>query len=445
MNIALYFENIISYILGWPLIIYVISISAICTTALYFIQFRYFIKSWKLTLFPETPKIETQEKFDMTPFQAFVNTLSTSLGNGSIAGMATAIYSGGPGAAFWVLVVGIITMALRFSEIFLSTYFRNKTKEKSSIGGPMLYLKSVIGGKTLSWIYALFTLCYGLIVGCAMQANSVRISAETTWGLKPITVAIALLLFVLYVIVGGAPRIVKISNKIVPLKVGLFFSSTLFILIYHFKSIIPALKIIINSAFSPTAMAGGAIGFSVQQAIRFGMIRNINATESGLGTAAIFFSSTGSKKPVETGIMSMLITFISTIVCFLICLCIVASGVWDSGLTSTALTISAYQTVFGSFAGLIVSFLSITFGLGVVVAFVYVSKECWMFLTKRKFGYIFDTLFCLFTFAGALMKVDIVWSAGDIINASMLAINLFGILYLLPLIRKKVLAYIKDN
>ncbi len=432
------------FLLGWPLIVYVISISIICTIVLSFIQLRYFFTSWKFTLFPERPKKE-KEKIDMTPFQAFVNALSTSLGNGSIAGMATAIYSGGPGAAFWVVVIGFLTMAIRYSEVFLSTYFRIHTKEQSAIGGPMLYLKGVIGGKMLSWIYALFCLLYGLIVGCAIQTNSIRISVVTTWGLRPITVAIILLLFIIYVVMGGAHRVVKVSDKIVPIKVFLFFGSALVILVYHYGALLGALQLIITSAFSTTALAGGAIGYSVLHALRYGMIRNINATESGLGTAAIFFGATGSKKPVESGIMSMLITFTSTLVGFLICLCIVATGVWDSGLTSTALTISAYKTVFGPFAGWIVSFLSISFGIGVVIGFVYVAKECWLFLTKGRFAVLFDIIFCLMAFYGALMNVHVVWAAGDIINAVILAINLFGIIYLLPLIRRKFIEYKKRN
>jgi len=436
--------SILTPVVEWlslPIILYVIAISVTCSIALYFIQLTQFVKSWKLTLFPEKITRDSKEQIDMTPFQAFVNALSTSLGNGSLAGMATAIYSGGPGAAFWVVVVGFLTMAIRFCEIFLSTYFRETTTEKSAIGGPMLYLKSVIGGKTLAWFYALSCLLYGLIVGCAMQTNSVGISAVATWGVKPIYVAIILLLFVAYVVMGGATRIVKISNKIVPIKVGLFFSTSIILLAYHYASLLGAFKLIIQGAFTPGALIGGAIGLTVQRAMRIGMLRNINATESGLGTAAIFFGATGSKKPIESGIMAMLITFTSTLVCFMISLSIVASGVWNSGLTSTALTIAAYKTAFGGAAGWLVSFLSITFGIGVIVGFVYVAKECWLYLTNKRFGIIFDILFCACAFFGTLIHVDIVWDAGDLINAAMLAINLFGIMYLLPLIRTKYLEY----
>jgi len=432
--------------LGWPLIFFVVSVAIICTIALSFVQIRYFLKAWKLTLFPEKVKTENQkEKIDMTPFQAFVNALSTSLGNGSIAGMAVAMTTGGPGAALWMVVVGFLTMSIRFSEIFLSTYFRATSTEKSAIGGPMLYLKSVAGGKVLSYLYASLCLVFGLIVGCSMQTNSVRISAFKTWGISPLLVAIIVTLFVAYVALGGAARVVKMSNRIVPLKVGLFFGSTFIVLLYNYKTLIPALQLITKSAFSPAAIAGGFVGFAVQQAIRVGMLKNITATESGLGTSAIFFGATGSKKYIDSGIMSMLVTFISTTVGFLICWAIVASGAIKSNLTSTALTIEAYSSAFGAIAGWIVSFLSITFGIGVIVGFIYVSKECWLFLTNKRFGRLFDIIFCLFAFAGALVKVEVVWESADIILACMLAINLFAIMYFLPLIRKNIKSYVKSK
>jgi len=442
----------INIYLGWPLIIFVVSIAIICTIALGFVQCRYFFKAWKLTLFPEKVPTDAQEKIDMTPFQAFVNALSTSLGNGSIAGMAVAMVVGGPGAAFWMVVVGILTMAIRFSEIFLSTYFRAHSTEKSAIGGPMLYLKSMPGGKILSWLYAFFCLAFGLIVGNAMQTNSVRVSALKTfgalgaWKFGPLLIAILVTLFVAYVVMGGAPRVVKMSNRIVPLKVGLFFTATFVVLAYNYQTLLPALQLIISSAFTPLAMVGGTIGFTIQHAMRVGMFKNIAATESGLGTSAIFFGATGSKKFVESGIMSMLVTFISTLVGFLICWAIIASGAWESGLanpelTSTALTIEAYSSAFGALAGWMVSFLSITFGIGVIVGFVYICKECWLFLTNKRFARAYDIVFCLFAFAGALVKVNVVWESADIIMACMLVINMSAILYLLPTIRKKLAEY----
>lgn len=265
----------------------------------------------------------------------------------------------------------------------------------------------------------------------------------TTWQIPYLLTAFVLLAFIVFVVYGGASRIVRVSQAIVPLKVGVFFISTGIVLIYHAAALPAALKLMLGMAFSPQAVLGGALGFSVQQAMRYGILRSILATESGLGTAAIIFSSTGSTDAVKDGLISMLSTFISTLVCFIIALCIVVSGVWNNGLTSTALTISSFATVFGSFGGWVVSFLSISFGIGVLVAYAYITREAWLSVTKGRWAFLFPPLFCAVVFAGALISVDFVFYFADVINGGMLFINLFGIAYLLPVIIKSVKQFIK--
>ncbi len=419
--------SLLNSLMGWPLMIYVIGVGVICTLALKAPQLRYFFYSWKLIFFP--PKQSASLPADMTPLQAFINTLSTNLGNGSLAGVATAIYAGGPGAAIWMLIIGFVLMPVRFAEVYLSVLF-SAQKKGSLLGGPMLYLQSVAGGAFLAPLYAILCLFF-MIIGSGIQSNSIRISMQN-WQINPWITAVVLLAFILYVTFGGAARIVKISDRIVPIKVIVFFISTTIILAYHWNNLLPALKLMSSAAFSPLALAGGIIGFSVQQAMRFGISRSILATESGLGTAAILFSATGSKTPEKDGFIAMLSTFISTLVCFILALCIVASGVWNNGLTSTALTISSFSTVFGWLGGWMVSFLSITFGIGVLVSYAYITKEAWISISRGKFTREFTIVYCLCVFAGALLNVELVFALADYTNAGMLAINLFGILYLLP-------------
>jgi len=434
-------QQVSEFILGWPLMIYVVVISILCTVAFKGIQFRYFIQAWKVSLSPK----QTGKKGDMTPAQAFINTVNASLGNGSIAGMATAIYAGGPGASLWVVFFGFLLMAVRFAEVYISTLYGARASTSAVLGGPMLYLKYVIGGRVLSYCYAFFCLLFGLLIGNAMQANSIQLSIATTWGVKPIITALVLLSFVIYILYGGAPRIIKASGRIVPIKVGVFLFSSLFVLIYNYNSLLSSLYLIGSSAFQPLAPTGGMIGFSVQQAIRYGMARSVMATESGLGTAAILFGFTGSDDPMQSGLMGMISTFVSTCVCFIVALCIVASGVWNSGLNSTALTIAAFDTAFGSIGGWIVSFLSVSFGVGVLVTYAYIVRAAWLFLTNGRFPFGFIVLYSIFAFGGALISVDVIWSASDIVNAGMLLINLFGILFLLPRISKDVVATMDEQ
>ncbi len=424
--------SINNFILGWPFLIYVVGISILATVMLNFVQFREFFNAWKLLLFSDSKAT----KGDMTPFEAFINALSTSVGNGSIAGIATAVYSGGPGAAFWIFVFGLLSMSLRFAEVFLSNHFAPIKEAGSTIGGPMIYLQKVPGGKVLSYLFALFLLFLGLTSGSAMQANSIRFGFVRILNVPPLVIAVILLIFIAYVIAGGARRIIEVSDKIVPVKVGLFFVSAIIILIYHYQSFFPALKLIFLGAFYPKAIAGGATGYLIQHAMRYGIIRSVNATEAGLGTAGVLFGGTASKEPIKNGIMSMVSVFISAnLVCFLVALIIVMSGVWDSGQNGLDLTISAYETVFGVLGGWVVTLLSVSFGIGVLVTYAYISRVCWLFLTNGRYERIFDVLFCLVTFLGAIANLEVVWNSIELVNAGLLIVNLFGIAWFLPTIR----------
>jgi AGCS family alanine or glycine:cation symporter len=453
VNIQNIVDHINDVLVNWPLFIFVIATCIICTIAFKFIQFRYFFYAWKQILFPAKAQVEkkNQDKVDMTPIQAFINTLSTNLGNGAIAGMATAIYAGGPGAALWVIFFGFLVMVMRFAEVFLSMHYGSQldSSESTKLGGPMLYLRKVPFGRALAYIYALLCLPFGFLGGNGVQAKSISVSLVTTfgkYGVTPLICAAVLFFFMLYVLFGGAARVVKVSEQIMLVKVIVFFGTTLLVLAYHFQAIPGALALIWNSAFSATAASGAVLGFTVQQAIRLGMARSIFASESGLGTAAILFGHTGSTAAVKDGIISTLSTFLSTLVCFIVSLCIVASGVWNSGLKSTDLTIAAFSTVFGeSLGGIAVSFLAISFGIGVAVSYAYICREVWLFLTGGRWTTLFAILYCLCAFVSAIVDVKVVWDAATIPMCIMLIINLFGILYLLPVIKKSVDGFIQSN
>ena len=427
----------LAHIDGWfALYLYVIAASVICTVIFRGVQFRYFIRSWS-TAFTAGTGDKKAQAGDMTPVQAFINTLSANLGNGTFAGMATAVHSGGPGAAIWAVLIGVVLMAVRFAEVYTSTEYGKNASRKISLGGPMLYLKAVPFGSVLSYVYGVFCLLFGLMIGNAMQANSVSLSLQKTLGdlgypVNPLVIAVILLGFVSYVVLGGASRIIKISDGIVPVKVLVFFTTSFIVLAYHYDKIVPALSLMVTCAFNPTAVMGGLLGFTVQQAIHYGAQRSIMASEAGLGTAAVLFGFTGSKDSFQSALMGMLSAFISTAVCFLVALCIVVSGVFSSGLTSAPLIIAAYTTVFGAYAGVIVSFLSMSFGLGVLVTFAYVSRVVWLFLTGGRWASGITVLYCAATLIGALIPVDKLWALLSIPTTALLLINLYGVVYLAP-------------
>ena len=420
---------------GWPLVIFFVAVSLIFTIVFDFVQFRYFFTSWRYVFMPEKSHKDGDEY--ITPFQAFINALSASIGNGSAAGMATAVFYGGPGVGFWIFVLGFFTLAIRFAEVFAGTYFVEKSATGALRGGPMVYLERVPGGMILPSVYAFFCLMLSFFGGNALQCNSIALGIVRLTHVDLSVIAFILFLFLMYLMFGGAQRIMAFAEAIIPIKVGLFFISTIIVLFYHYQQIIPALQLIVQSALMPQAITGMILGFTIQESIRFGMSKSINATEVGLGTASILFGSTGSKDALRNGIMSISSAFISNhLVCFVLVVVLVASGVWNSGLNSIPLTQAAYETVFQSFGTLLITFLSITFGLGVLVAYAYIGRECWSYLTNGKGMAWFTALFCLMAIFGTLAKVRLVSDVLDIVNGCIILINLYGLLWLIPQLRK---------
>lgn len=433
MDVHLNIMELRNIVLGWPLMLYIIAASIISTFALRGIQFTSFFQALRIIFAPKTKNDHIGCTSTMTPMQAFINTLSSNLGNGSIAGVATALSAGGPGSAVWLMIIGMLLMAVRFIEVYASTLCATRADgKKDLLGGPVNYLRLVPGGRVLALFYVILCFLFGLAGGNGSQANSIRVSIMTVYDVNPLVIATLLLAIVLYIVCGGSKRILRVSESIVPLKVLVFLVTMVSILIYHWKHIPEALGIMCNAAFSQQAFVGGLMAFTVMQAIRFGMTRAIFATESGLGTAAVLFGSTEHSDPYTNGLMGMMSTFLSTLFCFVVMLCIVISGVWDSGLTSTALTIAAVNTVFGSLGGWLVTFLSCSFGLGVIVTYAYITRVSWLYLTGGRFSFIGSLVYCGATFFFALISVDLVWAVVDLVMAGMLTINLFGLLYLLP-------------
>ena len=249
-----------------PFIIFFVAVACIITVALHFIQFRTFVQSCKLVFFPK--KSTTKKTGDMSSFQALLNTLSVSIGNGCLSGTAVALFAGGPGVAFWMFVVGLLCMAIRFAEVFLAVSFAIDNKDKSKLGGPFLYIEKLPGGMVLTYFYGIACLFFSLTAGNAMQCNTIStsfnkmipsdVNAFGDISIVKVFLAVILTSFSIYVLVGGTQRIVKIIEKVVPLKVGLFFLTIIIVLSYYWEQIPAAISLIMDNAFTPRAMGGAA-------------------------------------------------------------------------------------------------------------------------------------------------------------------------------------------
>ncbi|MBT3455997.1 sodium:alanine symporter family protein, partial [bacterium] len=261
----------VDFMWSGPIILYFCGIGFILTIALCFMQFRGFFKSIKYSFAPSDKGVKEKKDADLTPFQAFLSVLSASLGNGSLAGMGVAIAAGGPGAAFWLLIAGFFVMIIRYAEVYLGSHFIGLSASGGSHGGPVAYLSRVPGGKFLPYLFSFFCLLYGLSSGNAMQCNSVRLALVKTLGVSNIyIIALCIILFLLYVLLGGAHRIIAFSDSIVPVKVVVFFVSAVLLVVYHYASILPAIKLMAVSAFSTKALAGGVVGATVQKELQLG-------------------------------------------------------------------------------------------------------------------------------------------------------------------------------
>lgn len=416
-------------IMSTPMVILVFATGAIMTLAFDFVQFKYFVRSFKSIFNPEP--VHGAKAQNISTLQAFLGALSTSMGNGSLAGMGVAMFEGGPGAAFWVFVLGFFTMVIRFAEIYASTVF-TKTTEYGVRGGPMVYLSKVPGGTVLPYIYAFFALLLAVVTGNAMQCNSMTAGINRMTDISPYAIAVVLFIFVLYVVLGGSDRIMKFSDALAPLKVVLFCVATLAVLGYFYADIFAALSLIVTSAFTSHAVMAGVAGHAVSVAINAGVNRTLSATEAGLGNAGILFGAAGHVNPTRSGIMSMASTFISTqIVCFAMMLAFVVSGAFV-GEGGMPMVIDTYSSVFSTLGGWVATILSVMFGMGVLVAYAFVGLECWKFLTHGRWSGLYYVIYCLMAFFGSLVSVKMVFGLIAFITIGLIFCNLYGLLILLP-------------
>ncbi|MGZ6250862.1 MAG: alanine/glycine:cation symporter family protein [Candidatus Chromulinivorax sp.] len=426
-----------------PLLIGFFLASLFVSLQLRFVQFRYFLSAIRMLFVLDTPGSKKEKSGELTSFQAFINTLGANIGNGSLAGIPLALCTGGPGAIFWLIVISTFAVALRYAEVYLGMAFIGKHRFGSAKGGPMLYLSLLPGGAVLAYLFAIFCLGYAFFAGNIIQCNSVAVALQRSWGIDRYLTAFFILIFILYVLIGGAQRIVKYLDMLVPFKVLLFLGSSITVLMYNYHALPHAFYTIFQGAFHPQAFIGGSFGYALMTVMTVGLKRSVLIHEAGLGTAAVAFGSTAGEYAVKDSILSMLSVYINThIICLMIGLTILVSGVGlNTGEMSTDLVVSAYETVFGSYAGWIISFLSINFGISVLVSYAYLGRVCWDFVTGGKFMFVFPILYAAAAFFGSYMTVGLAWDLADIVNAGLLIVNILGLIWFIVTIRRGLLDY----
>jgi AGCS family alanine or glycine:cation symporter len=362
----------------------------------------------------------------LTPFQAFMTSLAASIGTGNIAGVATAIVSGGPGALFWIWVYGFVATAIKFGEAVLGVTFR-EVRGTDVLSGPMYYLRDGLKSPALAWTFAFVAAVAALTTTPFTQPNSMALVLDTVVGIPRIASGVAIAVLTWLVIIGGIKSIGRVAEKLSPLKVSLYLIGGLIVIVSHAGQIPSVLAQIVDSAFSMRAAAGGGLGILV--AMRYGIARGIYANEAGYGTAAVAYGTARSDRPVQQGLNAVIEVFIVSFVTSTIsAMTILLTGVLQSGLTSSAAVAAAFDRSMPGVGGYVVAFCAFLFGYTTLIGWAYYGEQFFEYILGRKVTVPYRWIYCLLIPFGAVSRVEVVWAWGDLMNALQVFPNLIGVI-----------------
>ena len=378
----------------------------------------------------------------LTPFQAFMMALAASVGTGNIAGVATAIISGGPGALFWIWVFGFFAASLKFAEATLGLTFREIIEERTRTG-PMYYLRDGLKQPWLAWTYALVAGIAALTTTPFTQPNSIAVVWQSEFAIPTWVTGILVAVLTWLVIIGGVRSIGRAAEKLAPLKVGLYLAGGLIVIISFIDELPGVLALVVGEAFA----LDSALGFGMFVAIRYGIARGVYASEAGYGTAAVAYGTAKSNRPSQQGLQAVMEVFI---VCFVTAtisaLTILVTGVAmrsiEAGpdgaayLTSTAAVASAFDAAMPVVGGWIVAFCAFLFGYTTLIGWAYYGEQFLEYILGRNVAIPYRWIYCLLIPFGAVARVDLVWAWGDFMNALQVFPNVIGLIGLSGLVAK---------
>ena len=394
---------------------------------------------------------------DISGFNALMTAMAATVGTGNIAGVATAIASGGPGALFWMWMIALVGMATKYSEAVLAVHFREKNANGNFVGGPMYYIRNGLGPKFrwLALMFAFFGMLAGFGIGNGVQSHSVADVLHSNFAVPTWITGIVIAVLVGLVLLGGIRRIATVAGKIVPFMALAYVVSGVILLIIFADRVPQAIELIIYHAFNPTAAVGGFAGAAVWAAIRFGVARGVFSNEAGLGSAPIAHAAAQTRDPVRQGSIAMLGTFIDTIIiCTITGLVIVASGAWQlcapelaecvpgKGLSGAPLTAMAFSLGLPAYGNIIVSLGLAVFAFTTIIGWSFYGEKCTEYLFGVKSVPVFRLIWVLAIPIGATRELDVAWLLADTLNAMMALPNLLALLLLSPVVFKLTRSYL---
>lgn len=375
---------------------------------------------------------------DISPFSALMTSLSATIGTGNIAGVATAVALGGPGALFWMWITALLGMATKYAEAVLAVRFREQDARGNYSGGPMYYIRNGLHRRWhwLGFLFALFGSLAGFGLANTVQSNSVAQVLNDSFSVPPLATGLILMILVGAVVLGGIRRIASVASWLVPFMALSYVLMSLVVIITHYALIPDAVVTIVQSAMTGTAATGGFAGASVWAALRFGVARGVFSNEAGLGSAPIAHAAARTDQPVQQGMIAMLGTFIDTlIICTMTGLVIVIMDVWPSGVSGASLTSMAFASAFPG-GQYVVTLGLCLFAFTTMIGWSFYGERCAVFLLGTRIITPFRIAWVIAIPLGTLVELDLVWLIADTLNAFMAIPNLIALMLLSPLVFK---------
>lgn len=424
------------FVWGWPMIILLVGTGVLLSVLTGFAQVRYLGRALTEVLGKLTQK--STGEGSVSPFQAVSTALASTVGVGNIAGVATAIGIGGPGALFWLWVSGFFGMCTKYAEIAIALHYREKDATGTMRGGAMYILKNGLGLPWLGGVFALLTALAAFGIGNMVQANSVAGALNASFGISPSVTGIGMVILTAIVIIGGIKRIGQFTEYMVPFMALLYLGGGLTIIAMHLGDIPRVLGLVFDGAFSGTAAAGGFAGSTIMMAMRYGIARGLFSNEAGLGSAPMVHAAAVTDHPIRQAMYGIFEVFVDTIlICTTTGFVILLTNTWDQGLSGAALSAKAFETGLpGTWGSLIVTTGVMLFAYSTVVGWSYYGETGVVYLFGTKAAVPYRILWLVFIYLGAIGSLHLVWDVADTLNGLMAIPNLIAILMSIPLLLK---------
>ena len=437
-----FFTTLSSLLWGWPMIALLLGTHVFLTIRLRFPQLK-ILKAIKLSV-----KRDKDASGDVSQFGALATALAATIGTGNIVGVATAISLGGPGAVFWCWLTGVFGIATKYGEGLLAIKYRETTADGRMLGGPMYALEKGLGWKWMAVLFAIFTACASFGIGSTVQANAIATITHEAYGVPTTIVGIAVSLLIAAVVLGGVKSIAKVCGFLVPFMAIFYVLGCIYILSVNGSYVWPAIKLIVESAFSPQAASGGFAGTSVMLAARYGISRGLFSNESGMGSAPIVAAAARTRNPVRQALVSSTGTFWDTVVICAITGVVIVSSILaypDISYTDGAtLTKMAFDKI--PYVGKpLLSFGLLTFAFSTILGWSYYGERAVEYLKGKRWMLVYRVLFIISIFAGSVANLNVVWNLSDCTNALMAIPNLISLLLLNGVIVHETRKYLWRN